>query len=77
LNVAEPLARRDYGKAAFEVVGPILLVGWSEVGPALLREIHTASTSARGTSELRAVESDSWERAAVRVSSVLRLKFVG
>jgi hypothetical protein len=72
LNVAEPLARRDYGKAAFEVVGPILLVGWSEVGPALLREIHTARTGPLGSPELGAAESDSSERAAVRASNRTR-----
>jgi hypothetical protein len=64
LNIAEPLAQRDYGKAAFEVVGPILLLGWSEVGPALLREIHVANTDSpipEGTEG----ESDPVERTAV------------
>lgn len=47
LNIAEPIARGDYGKASFEIVGPILLLGWSEVGPALLREIYTATHPTR------------------------------
>ncbi|MFJ8967219.1 hypothetical protein ACIRG5_48340, partial [Lentzea sp. NPDC102401] len=32
LNVAEPLVAGEYGKAAFDAVGPLLLIGWSEVG---------------------------------------------
>jgi len=34
LNVAEPLLSGDYGKAAFDAVGPVLLIGWEEVGRA-------------------------------------------
>jgi hypothetical protein len=37
LNVAEPLVAGDYGKAAFDAVGPLLLIGWAEVGPGLLQ----------------------------------------
>ncbi|TCJ34703.1 hypothetical protein E0504_31810 [Parafrankia sp. BMG5.11] len=40
LNIAEPLIVGDYGKAAFDAVGPLLLIGWSEVGPSLLRAMH-------------------------------------
>jgi hypothetical protein len=33
LNVADPLvAGRRFGKAAFDAVGPLLLIGWAEVG---------------------------------------------
>ncbi|WP_254896947.1 hypothetical protein [Amycolatopsis sp. Hca4] len=32
LNVAEPLVASEFGKAAFDAVGPLLLIGWSEVG---------------------------------------------
>jgi hypothetical protein len=49
LNVAEPLVAGDYGKAAFDAVGPLLLIGWAEVGPDLLRELATASRSAEAT----------------------------
>lgn len=42
LNVAEPLIEGKYGKAAFDAVGPLLLIGWSEVGPGLLQAINTA-----------------------------------
>lgn len=43
LNVAEPLVAGEYGKAAFDAVGPLLLIGWSEVGPGLLQAISTTS----------------------------------
>ncbi|MET7995911.1 hypothetical protein ABZU76_33965 [Amycolatopsis sp. NPDC005232] len=42
LNVAEPLVAGEVGKALFDAVGPLLLIGWSEVGPGLLQAIgHT------------------------------------
>jgi hypothetical protein len=41
--VADPLVAGEYGKAAFDAVGPLLLIGWAEVGPDLLRELTTAS----------------------------------
>ncbi|WP_235498474.1 hypothetical protein [Frankia sp. R43] len=37
LNVAEPLIEQNYGRAAFDAVGPLLLIGWAEVGPGLLQ----------------------------------------
>jgi hypothetical protein len=43
LNVAEPLVAGEFGKAAFDAVGPLLLIGWSEVGPGLLQAIGTTS----------------------------------
>ncbi|MET9259507.1 hypothetical protein [Amycolatopsis sp. NPDC004079] len=39
LNVAEPLAAGEVGKALFDAVGPLLLIGWSEVGPGLLQAL--------------------------------------
>jgi hypothetical protein len=39
LNVADPLVAGAYGKAAFDAVGPLLLLGWAEVGPDLLRAL--------------------------------------
>ncbi|GLZ32276.1 hypothetical protein Lesp02_44640 [Lentzea sp. NBRC 105346] len=32
LNVADPIIAGEYGKAAFDAVGPLLLIGWSDVG---------------------------------------------
>jgi hypothetical protein len=43
LNVADPLVAGEFGKAAFDAVGPLLLIGWSEVGPGLLQAIGTTS----------------------------------
>ncbi len=42
LNVAEPLVVGQPGKAAFDAVGPLLLIGWSEVGPGLLQAIDAS-----------------------------------
>ncbi|MEV0522702.1 hypothetical protein AB0I66_04705 [Streptomyces sp. NPDC050439] len=39
LNVAAPLIAGQVGKAAFDAVGPLLLIGWAEVGPGLLQTI--------------------------------------
>jgi hypothetical protein len=46
LNVADPLVTGEYGKAAFDGVGPLLLIGWAEVGPEMLRALTTASRPA-------------------------------
>jgi hypothetical protein len=40
LNTAGALAHRQYGTALVDAVGPALLIGWSEAGPWLLRQIH-------------------------------------
>ena len=45
LNVAEPLVAGEYGKAAFDAVGPLLLIGWSEVGPGLVQAISSTTSS--------------------------------
>lgn len=34
---SDPLLAGQYGKAAFEVAGPLLLISWAEVGPGLLQ----------------------------------------
>ncbi|MGE6738154.1 DUF2637 domain-containing protein, partial [Streptomyces sp. NPDC059900] len=39
LNVADPLITGQFGKAAFDAVGPLLLIGWAEVGPGLLQTL--------------------------------------
>lgn len=39
LNVTDPLLAGQVGKAAFDAVGPLLLIGWAEVGPGLLQAI--------------------------------------
>lgn len=40
LDVAEPLCAGQFGKAAFDAVGPLLLIGWAEAGPMLLQAIQ-------------------------------------
>jgi hypothetical protein len=45
LNVADPLLSGDYGKAAFDAVGPVLLIGWAEVGPGMLQSISQVAAS--------------------------------
>jgi len=45
LNVADPVVAGEYGKAAFDAVGPLLLIGWAEVGPGFLRAIGETSPS--------------------------------
>ncbi len=42
LNVAESLLSGEYGKAAFDAVGPVLLIGWAEVGPQVLQALGRA-----------------------------------
>ncbi len=51
LNVAEPLIAGHYGRAAFDAVGPLLLIGWAEVAPNLLQAMQTieAGASRSGT----------------------------
>jgi hypothetical protein len=41
LNTAGALGHRQVGTALVDTVGPALLIGWSEVGPWLLRQIYT------------------------------------
>ena len=43
LNTAGSIADRQYGTALVDAVGPALLMGWSEVGPWMLRQIHLVS----------------------------------
>ncbi|WP_410600787.1 hypothetical protein [Amycolatopsis sp. lyj-90] len=43
LSVAEPLIAGEIGRALFDAVGPLLLIGWADVGPALLRELASAT----------------------------------
>ncbi len=43
LNIAEPLITGRYGKAAFDAVGPLLLIGWAEVGPSMLHAMQATA----------------------------------
>jgi len=46
LNIAEPIAAGNLGKAAFDAVGPLLLIGWAEVGSGLLHAMRPAGSGA-------------------------------
>ncbi|MBE8519422.1 hypothetical protein ILP97_18235 [Amycolatopsis sp. H6(2020)] len=46
LNVADPVFAGHWGKAAFDSVGPLLLIGWAEVGSSLVRGLSVASAEA-------------------------------
>lgn len=43
LNVADPVCAGQWGKAAFDSVGSLLLIGWAEAGPGLLGALSAAS----------------------------------
>ncbi len=59
LNVAEPLIAGEVGKALFDAVGPLLLIGWSEVGPVLLQALTAAPFTRRSTVVAQTADSDS------------------
>jgi hypothetical protein len=46
LNIAGALWHLQFGTAAVDAIGPVLLIGWSETGPWLLREINAVCSSA-------------------------------
>jgi hypothetical protein len=46
LNTAGALGHRQFGTALVDAVGPALLIGWSEVGPWMLRQIHALAPPA-------------------------------
>lgn len=59
LNTADPLIVGQFGKAAFDAVGPLLLIRWAETGPALLAAIADTSTPETETiAENEPVSSD-------------------
>ncbi|GAA3219801.1 hypothetical protein GCM10020216_030290 [Nonomuraea helvata] len=39
-----PLVGPAVGRAAVDAVAPLLLIGWAEVGPGLLRQIHATKS---------------------------------
>ncbi|WP_410575742.1 hypothetical protein [Amycolatopsis sp. cmx-4-61] len=59
LNVAEPLIAGEVGKALFDAVGPLLLIGWSEVGAVLLQALAAVSAIGSPAGAAEAADSDS------------------
>jgi hypothetical protein len=49
LNTARPILAGAYGRACFDAVAPLLLIGWSEVGPNLLTLLHRTVQDDSGT----------------------------
>ena len=47
LNISGALGHRQYGTALVDAVGPALLIGWSEVGPWMLRQVYAVSLPAK------------------------------
>ncbi|MEA5358297.1 hypothetical protein VA596_02010 [Amycolatopsis sp., V23-08] len=43
LNIADPIFAGQWGKAAFDSVGPLLLIGWADTGPGLFRALRAAN----------------------------------
>lgn len=73
LNTASAIGHRQPGTALVDAVGPALLIGWTEVGPWMLRQVHAVcSPVPKGTqppvlfSDLlaRAMQLDAEHRAA-------------
>jgi hypothetical protein len=58
LNTSGALGHRMFGTALVDAVGPALLIGWSEVGPWMLRQIYAVcSPTAPAQPEPRAATS--------------------
>ncbi|RAS59214.1 hypothetical protein C8D87_11574 [Lentzea atacamensis] len=74
LNVAEPLLSGAYGKAAFDAVGPALLIGWAEVGPQVLQALARVSPSAAVQLGSEQVERDELESAALSQDDLVRAR---
>ncbi|SQD97615.1 hypothetical protein FMEAI12_4250006 [Parafrankia sp. Ea1.12] len=72
LNVAEPLIERNYSRAAFDAVGPLLLIGWAEVGPGLfqaMQAIETTTAEPTSVHGMPAVDEESQQSVGPGVTS--------
>jgi hypothetical protein len=68
LNVADPVIAGQVGKAAFDAVGPLLLIGWAEVGPGLLQAIggiHRGGAAVTGPPVIERCPAEEAPRPAV------------
>ena len=57
LNTVRPLLDDQVGRACFDAVAPLLLIGWSEVGPRLLGLLHALAASQQAAVPDRPVPS--------------------
>jgi len=46
LNTSGAISHHQFGTALIDAVGPVLLIGWSEVGPWLLRQVYAVCPAA-------------------------------
>lgn len=75
LNTADPLISGQFGKAAFDAVGPLLLIGWAETGPALLAAIahtstpQTEATAANWETVMRPASREATKRLTTAITS--------
>jgi len=44
LNTSGALGHQMFGRALVDAVGPALLIGWSEIGPGMLRQIYAVGS---------------------------------
>lgn len=44
MNTALPISEHQWGRAAWDAVGPVLLIAWSDLAPWLLRAIYSVRT---------------------------------
>lgn len=73
LNIADPVIAGEYGKAAFDSVGPLLLIGWSDVGARLLQGLSCAQRTRSDVEDqptLLPIEEESVGHSAVPVDLV-------
>jgi hypothetical protein len=70
LNVAEPLLAGKYGKAAFDAVGPILLIGWAEIGPQVLQTLARMVVTPSRTASAQSVADERLDAVEVSTSVV-------
>jgi hypothetical protein len=65
LNVADPLVAGEFGKAAFDAVGPLLLIGWAEVGAGFVQAISESrlGNCDREPSDVGQADSTVWNSA--------------
>jgi hypothetical protein len=58
LNTARPILEHAFGRACFDGIAPLLLLGWSEVGPRLLGLLHTAILTDEQTKNVPLTQDD-------------------
>lgn len=63
MNTALPLSEHQWGRAAWDGIGPVLLIAWSDLGPWLLRAIYSVRRQYTQPEPVQAVEPTAVEPA--------------